>query len=386
MLTHLILSVVSLSGSVTLAQTAQDAQPRAERETRRGRDTERTPEERESRRARQRERWERFRNATPEERRQMQSDRMVDMAARAYELDDTQKELVRGEINTMRDERRVAMGPTADEYDALRGQMFEFFQRRREQAREEGEEGGDRGRFWRGMRDDPKFQKLRKRMREIEREHPIDWEQSMKRVEALLPEEQARKGHDRLEERFERFRSRRQRGEERRARREERRTRKEALSKADPAGSMKVDRDALLKQAITEAQKKLADGSLSEEQRRALIKRLEEAARGDEAAKPIPLHPWEKYVREYVITYSLTPAQQAAANSILKECRTRAARIERVNAPKIAEAEALKDASIRSKRLAEIKKPIDKLFEELKTRLDGLLSASQRKKANIKVL
>lgn len=386
MLTHLILSMVSLSGSVAWAQTAQDSQPRVERESRWGRDSNRTPEEREKRRARNRERWERYRNATPEARRQMRTDRMVDMAARAYELDDTQKELVRGEIYTLREERRLAMGPTAEEYDALRGQMFEFFQRRREQAREEGEEGGDRGRFWRGMRDDPKFQKLRERMREIEREHPFDWEQSMKRVEALLPEEQVRKGHERLEERFERFRSRRQRGEERRARREERRALEKGLSKADPAGGMKADRDALLKQAITEAQKNLADGSLSQEQRRALIKRLEEAARGDETAKPLPLHPWEKYVREYVITYALTPAQQSAANSILKECRTRADRIERVNAPKNEEAEALKDASARSKRLAELKKPIDKLFEELKSRLDGLLNASQRKKANIKVL
>lgn len=381
MLTHLILSVVSLSWSVAAGQATQDQQPRVEREARQNREREDSPEDREARRARRRERWERYRNATPEERRQVRTDRMVNMATRAYELDETQKELVRTEIETMREERRVAMGPAAVEYDALRGQMFEFFQRRREQAQEEGDEEGDRGRFWRRMRDDPKFREIRERMREIEREHPFDWEQSMKRVEALLPEEQARKGRARLEERFSRFRQRRQRWEERRTRREERRANAVDIVRADPAG-----RDALLKQALAEAQKKLADGSLSETERQALIKRLEEASRQDAKATPRPLHPWEKYVREYVKIHAFTPAQQAAAMSILKELRARAARIERINAPKIVEAEALENTTMRTKRLADLQKPIDKLFEELKARLDGLLNASQRQKPDKKVI
>jgi hypothetical protein len=66
--------------------------------------------------------------------------------------------------------------------------------------------------------------------------------------------------------------------------------------------------------------------------------------------------------------------------AILKDVQARGTQIERVYGPRIAAAKQLQDPEARKKLLAELNKPTEKLFEELKTRLDRLLTASQRKK------
>ncbi|MFQ5502956.1 MAG: hypothetical protein ACE5EQ_11765 [Phycisphaerae bacterium] len=91
-----------------------------------------------------------------------------------------------------------------------------------------------------------------------------------------------------------------------------------------------------------------------------------------------PLNEWEKYVRDFIVEYDLSEAQRNASLSILREMTARAVRIEKVNQDRITEAEKISDRKRRTKRLKELKEPIDRLFHDMKLRLDGLLTAAQR--------
>ncbi len=110
-------------------------------------------------------------------------------------------------------------------------------------------------------------------------------------------------------------------------------------------------------------------------QKAAAVARSTNEAVAKRAAK---LHPWEKYVREFNLQHMLTKPQRAAAMSILKDVRKRAIQIEQTNAKKVVEANKIKDEAARKARLKALNKPIDRLFDELKKRLEGLLTASQR--------
>ncbi len=358
MFTHSIMITLSLcfAGPVTQPDPQDPPGNRAgprEREDRNDAD-------RDARRERRRARRERYRNAAPEKRREMRLDRYVRMTTRAYELDEAQQIVVRGEIEAMDAERRVKMGPDAEEYDRLRDKMFEFWGR---QAGNEGE-GRRRGRDgWRGMRDNPEFQKLRRKMRDIEEKHPFDMEAAIQRVEKLLPEEQVKKG-----------RERRAGWQERRARwRGRRRNREEPPSTEAKAGDTQVptpEQRAAVEKAVKAADEVRTKAQLAEDVKR--VTKLVEK----QAAKE--LHPWEKHVRDFISRYKLTDPQVAAAMSILKDVRKRAVQIEQTNAKKVDEANKIKDKAGQKARLKALNEPIDRLFDELKKRLDGLLTASQR--------
>ena len=311
----------------------------------------------------------------------MRSERLVEMASRTYELDDSQKELVRNEIELIGAERRAAMGDQAEEYDKLREEMSQFWRKRREAAAQQSGEQGDRRAFWRGIRDDPEFRKLRSRMREIDRKYPFNWRDSIQRVESLLPEEQAAKGHAKLEQRFQRRDQFRRQRRERAAQREQR-SAEQAIRDAEAAlrDAQSPEQRESAQKLLADARKKISQRALSEDARRSLQARIDAAERAAaKTNKPRPLGPWEKHVQGFIQNHALTPAQQTAAMAILKDMQTRRAQIERVYAPQITAAEQLKDPKARKKRLAELNKPTEKLFEELKTRLDRLLTASQRK-------
>ena len=305
----------------------------------------------------------------------MRFDWMTDMAQRNYELDDSQRIAVRSEIEAIENERRTAMGPLAEEHDRLRGEMGQYWRGMRE--RSEGSD--DPGEFWRRARDDPGFQKIRDRMRKIEDRFPNRWEESMRRIEALLPEEQAKKGRERIEEMRSRWggnrnrdgnrrgdrgarRGGRDRGERFARRGDGERTRGERRGRRDGAGRFG----------------RRADRARGESDRNRGGDRLSEAA-----PRARQLHPWEKYVRDFTGKNELTPAQSASAQSILKDVLNRADLVKKRNADRIAEAERAADREVRRRRLAELNKPIDLLFGELKKRLDGLLTAAQRAKTRL---
>ncbi len=330
--------------------------------------------------ARGRARWEEYRNATPEQRRQLRLDRYVEMTAETYELDEAQKAVVRAEIEAMSIERRIAMGPQADEYDQLRERMFEAWQRNRAAGGEENRGPPD----FRRMRDDPDFRAVRERIREIEREHPFDWQASMKRIEALLPEEQAKRGRERMEQRWSRWR---ERGGEGGDRRRDRRGPDEREAGGGEPGDAARNPDALrgeilaTRALLENARREGLPATVQEElaARLATLEGQAAAQSGQVPERKVELHPWEKFVLEFIQRYGLSTAQQSAAMAILKDVRARADRIERSNQGRFAEAGSIEDDKLREKRLAELQKPIDQLFEEMKRRLDGLLSASQRK-------
>ncbi len=314
--------------------------------------------------------WQRYRNATPEERQKMRTDRMIEMAARTYDLTDEQKTVVRTEMDKMREERRAQMGPMADRYDQLREQMMEYWTSRRD-------ENGDGDR--RSLRSDPEFQKLRSEMQEIERKFPFDWQASVQRIESLLPPEQAAKGRARFEERRQRWQERR---EDRESRLQERML--DTISESEKAAAEGRAADAV--KALKKAERELDRRGLSDAVRQELSNRIQLALQQIEPAAsvesnnatPAAEHAWEKFVREFGDRYALSATQQSSAAAILKDVRSRASQIEISNAAKIVAATELTDAKERDAKLKELNAPIEKLFDELKIRLDGLLTAEQR--------
>ena len=285
-----------------------------------------------------RERMNRLEGATPAQRRQFQIDRWVDRADRLYELDDDQRSIVRIEIENIQRERREAMGPEAEEYDRLREQMFQYW--RPTPGSDDGQRGDreTRRERRRRMMEDPRVRQVRRRLQELERKYPVEWEKAMHRVEALLPAEQVHRGREKIEERM-----------ARRADREERRRR----SDSPPDDTMPAPPSAEPSPATdTTVERK--------------------------SSAQAPTHPWEAYVLKFAAEHDLTAAQQAAAQAILKDVRTRAAQLELTLRDKISAAEQLPDPAARARRLAELQQPSEQLFAELKTRLDGLLTAAQR--------
>jgi hypothetical protein len=310
-------------------------------------------------------RRERYLQASPEERRRLRLERWVRMTTRTYELDEAQQVLVRGELETMQVERRVELGTEAEEYDRLRDTMVELW------AKAEQETGGElrRGERWRRMRDNPEFTTLREQMRKINEKHPFNMEAAIQRVEKLLPEAQVEKG-----------RARRAQWRERGGRWRERRQRREEQSRGNDAPANAPRRPPERKAAV-EADVKAAEEAGTG---RAITKDEKRKAEPAEARTPRKPHPWEEYVRRFIKRTDVTEAQSTAAMSILKDVQKRASQIEKASTDKITAAKKIKDKAGRKARLEELKKPIDRLFDELKKRLDGLLTASQRAKGESK--
>ena len=301
----------------------------------------------EEERAAWRERMEKYRNASPAERRNLRLEGMVEMTARNYELDETEKATVRREMETMQTERRNAMGADADEYDRLREKMFEFWNRPREGGNAESGEQPD----WRGMRDNPEFRELQEKLRSLDEKYPFDWQASIARVEKVLPPEKVAKGKARMEERRAQWQNRdgnrdRERGRDREGRRNrgdrgDRRGRLESGNDSTtpnppPAAAEQPKVEAILKTSKT-------------------------------------VHPWEEYVNSFSARYKLDPAQIASAQSVLKDSLARATKLEQEDAAKAGNAAA-------GKKSPELTAAQDSIFKELKGRLDALLTAEQRTK------
>ena len=260
---------------------------------------------------------------------------------------------------------RGKMGPDAEEYDRLRDQMTEFW------SSDRGNDTGDRGSRWREMRNDPKFREMRERMREFESKYPFDWQASVARIEKLLPEQQVKKGRERRQNR---------RGWGGRRDRERR-------NRADRTDDVKLlrDRADLVEQAKRAGRAGDAKRLMGEADGRAAGPGQRDTPNDgkpkDSRPPPRPLHPWVKYTQAFGERHDLSQTQAASAESILKDVLSRAGQIESGNAARIAKAERVLDAAVREKRLAELRRPIDQLFDELKKRLDDVLTAAQRSKS-----
>ena len=122
-------------------------------------------------------------------------------------------------------------------------------------------------------------------------------------------------------------------------------------------------------------------------------KRTKEPAKTPPAKKAVPapivpsappLTEWEQYVRDFIVQHELSESQTHSALGILDELQGRAKEVQARQASKRQKAESIKDRKVRASKLAEIDRPVDRLFLNLKTRLDQLLTAQQRAAAKSK--
>jgi hypothetical protein len=97
-----------------------------------------------------------------------------------------------------------------------------------------------------------------------------------------------------------------------------------------------------------------------------------------------PLDAWEQYVRQFIDRYKLDPGQANAAMSVLKDLQRRSAEYRLKHRQEIERLERLlaaADAEARpgiQRKLDDLLAPANRLFDELRSRLDGLLTESQR--------
>lgn len=272
---------------------------------------------------------------SPEERQNERLDRMMDRATEMYQLDDSQKITARNEIKTMQDQRRAAMGPEADEYDQLQKKQAEIFSKA---GPDEPTTQSSRETI-RTLRTNPELRQIRKRMQEIDQKYPFNWDEAIKRIEATLPPEQAAKGHALWEQR--------RGGDRNSADRFPRFPREEA------------DRENRRR----EREQRMAE-------RNGKTPAPTESGPTPQNVKVRELHPWEIYVKKFISDHQLTDAQSNSAMAILKDMRQRAEQVDK-------HLRSQPHATTQSVD-AEFKKQSDAIFDEMKQRLDGLLTAAQR--------
>ena len=100
----------------------------------------------------------------------------------------------------------------------------------------------------------------------------------------------------------------------------------------------------------------------------------------------LELESWQKYVERFTRIYKLDEAQKATARSILKELRERAlahrdrhhVEIEKLERRIQTHDGLQEDIENIEEQLVVLYGPIDKMFDELKTRLDGIPTAAQQ--------
>lgn len=102
-------------------------------------------------------------------------------------------------------------------------------------------------------------------------------------------------------------------------------------------------------------------------------------------------HEWARYVREFIRRYDLNEAQQNRAWAIYKDVRAYGERIEERVDKAVADLRqrqaATQDADARAKldqQVASANQPLERIFEQMKRRLDRLPTRSQREEAQKK--
>ena len=269
----------------------------------------------------------RYIHGTRDKRLQMRAERRKPMAEKilgAYRLTETQKEKCNGIRKEFWADRRRKMGKQqAEEARALRASMAERLGEHIHaliQA-QEGAPGAEEA--WAKLPrvdDDPEFQGIKQRLNEIQVEHPIDWSDLADRIEDALPKEQAKRGRERLSERF-------------------------PYSVSGTHGE------------------KLGSG-----------KTKPGADAGDTDR-------WEAYVRAFTTRYELTSGQSDAARSILEEVRAQAGKLTRTMDAEVARDQAGGRQKEARRRREVLQFDLDDLFESFQARLDARLTTSQQQQS-----
>lgn len=320
-----ILTASALSQSTPAAQP-NDAQPATR--SAEGRDHDRSPRPERGPWPGGRRAMLEYIQAGPDQRRDMRVNGIVRMLERTYDLDPAQTQTVTDEVRKMQREYYASLGDDAAELDKLETKMHDFWTKQSATSRPA------RGR--RLMRD-PEFRSISHRLWEIRLNHPFDFEQAVARVEALLPADQVAKGRERREQ----FRRRMDDFRRDRAQTPNRR-RRDADTPRPPAAQTETN------------------------------------------AKPAPIieqpkHPWEVYANEFATRHPLTAVQQAAARSIVKDLIARDTAYQASHAAELAAVARAEPGPDRDTQRKQHEAPTQDMFNELKSRLDDLLTTDQRK-------
>lgn len=98
-------------------------------------------------------------------------------------------------------------------------------------------------------------------------------------------------------------------------------------------------------------------------------------------AQAPPLDDWDKYVQERAKQVGFDEAQMTRAQAVLKDMKRRANQYRMSRSDQFAVAALKTDAKAREAMMKELNKPIDAMFDELKQRIDSLMTLEQRQKA-----
>lgn len=101
--------------------------------------------------------------------------------------------------------------------------------------------------------------------------------------------------------------------------------------------------------------------------------------------QPLPAAPpiaeWTHEMMKVARKYEFSAEQTQAAQGILENCKGRADAWRESNQADYDRARGIPDAEARSRALRELDKPLDKLFDEMKRRVDAIASVEQKQRA-----
>ncbi len=97
----------------------------------------------------------------------------------------------------------------------------------------------------------------------------------------------------------------------------------------------------------------------------------------------IPLDDWGKYVEDFIGKYRLDSKQAQQCRQILGELRKRADEYRLAHRADYIAAEGIKDLPLRNAEVSRLDKPIQGMFDELKTRVAAIPTDSQRRLAEV---
>ncbi|HON65762.1 MAG TPA: hypothetical protein PLQ89_07265 [Phycisphaerae bacterium] len=320
------------------------------------------------------------REPTPEDRERFYDgmiERYMERYSERYELTDEQKQQVRQRLDELKTKQREYTEQHWQDFQALRQEMW--------QMRESGQFNEERGR------------ELRQRFEALRQESPLfNDDRVADQVEQMLPADQVERGRARRQieeaEREQRRQEWRQRWEERRREREQEgeagpgRPDGGAPSWGPPPGEGDGQDGSRRRWGRGfdgrrgEDRWRGGEGRTRGEGQNIVTERTERTAG---AIPENPVGPWEQYVRDFINKFQLDAAQQATAQSVLREVLSRRTSYEQAHRHDYEQARELADSAAREKKLAELNRPVVSMFEELKNRLNRIPSSKQRQLAGV---
>ncbi|NLX12370.1 MAG: hypothetical protein GXY44_01780 [Phycisphaerales bacterium] len=320
---------------------------------------------------------------------EMMVDRYMDRLTRDYELDDEQQAQVRSQFDQLREHQKTFTESRSGEFETLRNQMREL--------RSAADEGGQFD--WGQARE------LGERMRTLWQDAPLmNREQIRENVEKLLPAEQAELGrarwdseeqerNRRREEMRERFAERRQEWEARQAREADPESADGAVEARDPVGldeaadadgaerrrDRRQGRDELRRQRREQQEQSQTQEEWSGQGQLSETETRDQGINVQRNLPENPIGPWEQYVRDFTRRYRLDASQQVTAQSVLREMQQRRTTYEQTRRGDFEAAQRIEDAVRRQQRMEELHRPVARLFEELKSRLERIPTPQQRR-------